>query len=120
MEVERAMKRPIINAVLLVALLIIPLGIMGFMPLRPALALALPDGRTWDQAHDAGLIDWFGPVQYQYVTHKDNTTSSPAEGSVSCSSGCDEWVTNISNGGAVSGAFAGDAINFKVMVAATH
>ena len=114
------MKRPIIYLALPVALLVISLGTMGFMPLRLALALALPDGRTWDQAHDAGLIDWSGPVQYEYVTHKDGTSSSPEEGSVFCGGGCDEWVTHIDNGGSVSGAFAGDAINFKVMVAASH
>ena len=114
------MKRPIIYLVLPVALLVISLGTMGFMPLRLALALALPDGRTWDQAHDTGLIDWFGPVQYEYVTHKDGTSSSPEEGSVFCGGGCDEWVTHIDSGGSVSGAFAGDATNFKVLVAASH
>ena len=49
----------------------------------PRLAYALNEGRTYDQAHDAGYIDWSGSVQYVYLTHKDNTNLPPEEGGVS-------------------------------------
>jgi hypothetical protein len=32
----------------------------------PLTAYSLPPGRTYDQAHDLGYIDWSGPVQYVY------------------------------------------------------
>ena len=35
----------------------------------PLAAIALQEGRTYDQAHDTGYIDWGGPAQYVYVTH---------------------------------------------------
>ncbi|PWH15294.1 MAG: hypothetical protein DDG60_06025 [Anaerolineae bacterium] len=78
---------------------------------RPLFALPLPEGRTYDQAHDSGFIDWSGPVGYVDLNHKDGI----------CPSGCVEQVTRISNGGTVSGAFAPvDVAYFEVMVAFTH
>lgn len=114
------MKRNVLLAALIVTALILSLGTMGFAPLRLATALPLPGGRSWDQVHDLGMLDWNGPVQYEYVTHRDNTSTSPEEGSVFCGGGCDEWVTHLDDGGTVSGTFAGNVVNFKVLVAASH
>ncbi len=114
------MKRNVLLAALIVTALILSLGTMGFAPLRFATALPLPGGRSWDQVHDLGMLDWNGPVQYEYVTHRDNTSTSPEEGSVFCGGGCDEWVTRLDDGGSVSGAFSGNVTNFKVLVAASH
>ena len=86
----------------------------------PLLAFPLPDERSHDQAHDLGYIDWSGPVQYVYLTHKDNTTLPPEEGSIFCGSGCTEWVTRISNGGTVSGSFDHSVSYFEVMVGFTR
>jgi hypothetical protein len=86
----------------------------------PRLAFALPDERTHDQAHDLGFIDWSGPVQYVYLTHKDGTSLPPEEGGIYCGSGCTEWVTRIGNGGIASGSFDRDASYFEAMVAFTR
>lgn len=93
---------------------------LAFTNKSPALAVPVPDGRSWDQVHDLGMLDWNGPVQYEYVTHRDNTSTSPEEGSVFCGGGCDEWVTHLDDGGTVGGTFAGNVVNFKVLVAASH
>lgn len=78
---------------------------------RPLLALPLPEGRTLDEGHDAGFIDWSGSVGYVNLNHKDGL----------CPSGCVEQVTRIHDGGTVSGAFAPvDVAYFEVMVAFTH
>ncbi len=87
---------------------------------RPLFALDLPAGRTYDQAHDTGYIDWSGPVGYVYMRHRDETSLPPEEGGDSCSDGCREWVTRLQDGGAVSGSFAQDVTSFEVMVARTH
>ncbi|PWH12830.1 MAG: hypothetical protein DDG60_11560 [Anaerolineae bacterium] len=63
---------------------------------RPLFALPLPEGRTLDEGHDLGFIDWSGSVGYVNLNHKDGI----------CPSGCVEQVTRIHDGGAVSGAFA--------------
>ncbi len=78
---------------------------------KPLFALPLPEGRTLDEGHDSGFIDWSGGVSYINLNHRDGI----------CPSGCVEQVTRISNGGAVSGAFAPvDVAYFEVMVAFTH
>lgn len=83
----------------------------GSSLLRPLLALPLPEGRTLDEGHDSGFIDWSGAVGYVNLNHKDGI----------CPTGCVEQVTRISNGGTVSGAFAPvDVAYFEVMVAFTH
>jgi len=82
----------------------------------PLAAVALQEGRTYDQAHDAGYIDWSGPAQYVYVTHRDGSSLPPTEGGASCGSGCSEWVTRLGNGGAASGTFDRDVSYFEVMV----
>lgn len=93
----------------------------AFGAARPDLATALPSGRTYDQAHNTGFIDWAGSVSYIMLTHRDGTSLPPSEGGASCGgSGCTEQVTRIGNGGLVSGSFARNVTNFEVMVAFTH
>jgi len=83
---------------------------------RPLAALALPQGRTHDQAHDTGYIDWSGPVQYVNVTHRDGSSLPPEEGGTSCISGCSEWVTQLGDGATASGSFDRDITSFQLMV----
>ena len=73
----------------------------------PLFAVALPEGRTLDEGHDSGYIDWSGGVGYANLFHRDGI----------CPSGCNEMVTQISNGNTVSGSFAGDVSYFEVMLA---
>jgi len=87
---------------------------------RPLSAVSLLEGRTYDQAHDTGYIDWTGPVQYVSLIHKDGTSLPPDEGGTYCGAGCREDVTRISNGGEVSGSFDRDTTYFEVMVAFSH
>lgn len=78
---------------------------------KPLFALPLPEGRTLDEGHDLGYIDWSGSVGYINLNHRDGI----------CPSGCVEQVTRISNGGAVSGSFAAvDVSYFSVQVAFSH
>jgi len=92
----------------------------AFGAARPNLATALQTGRTYDQAHNTGFIDWAGSVSYIMLTHRDGTSLPPSEGGASCGSGCTEQVTRVGNGGQVSGAFQRNVTNFEVMVAFTH
>ncbi len=85
----------------------------------PLAAVALQEGRTYDQAHDTGYIDWNGSAQYVYLNHRDFTSLPPAEGGASCGSGCWEWVTRLGNGGSASGAFDRDVSYFEIMVGFT-
>ena len=82
----------------------------------PLMAIALLEGRTYDQAHDTGYIDWSGPAQYVYITHRDGSSLPPEEGGASCWSNCTEWVTRLGNGGVASGSFDRDVSYFEVMV----
>ncbi len=86
----------------------------------PLAAYALPEGRTYDQAHNSGYIDWSGPVQYVYITHRDGSSLPPEEGGAFCGSGCSEWVTRLGNGGVASGSFDRDVSYFEVMVEFTR
>lgn len=52
----------------------------------PRAAISLQEGRTYDQAHDAGYIDWSGPAQYVYITHRDGSSLPPEEGGTYCGS----------------------------------
>jgi hypothetical protein len=83
----------------------------------PRFATALPDGRTYDQAHSTGYIDWHGTVQYVNITHRSNTVKSPDEGGQSCVSGCTEPVTHIASGSSISGSFLRDVTYFEAMAA---
>ncbi len=103
------------------------IGIIIFLPIlflwtststhaAPLAAAALQEGRTYDQAHDLGYIDWSGSAQYVYVTHRDGSSLPPEEGGASCWSNCTEWVTRLGNGGKSSGSFDRDVSYFEVMV----
>ncbi|MBC8508395.1 MAG: hypothetical protein H8D34_26360 [Chloroflexi bacterium] len=84
----------------------------------PRFATALVEGRTYDQAHDWGKIDWSGSVLYENFYHRDGTSLPPSEGGASCGgSGCWENVTKINSGATVSGVFARDVTYFEAMVA---
>ena len=110
------LKRSSIPLVLLLLFLLTT----AFSRPRPILALVLPDGRTYDQAHDTGYIDWSGPVGYVYLRHRDGTYLPPEEGGALCGSGCNEWVTRIDGGGSVSGSFDRNVSLFELMVSFTH
>ena len=60
------------------------IGIILFLPIlflwtsasthaAPLAAYSLPEGRTYDQAHNTGYIDWSGSAQYVYITHRDGS-----------------------------------------------
>lgn len=100
-------------------LILLPLT-SAFDAARPASAVALLEGRTYDQAHNTGFIDWSGTVQYFLLIHKDGSSLPPEEGGASCLAGCQEQITRISNGSAVSGSFTRDVTYFEVMVAFSH
>jgi len=82
----------------------------------PLAAIALQEGRTYDQAHDTGYIDWSGSAQYVVVTHRDGSSLPPQEGGTFCTPSCTEWVTRLGNGGTASGAFDRNVAYFEVMV----
>lgn len=84
--------------------LLVVLLLSAFAPL---FAIALPEGRTLDEGHDSGYIDWSGGVSYANLNHRDAL----------CPSTCVENVTQIQNGGTVSGVLAGDVSYFEVMLA---
>ncbi len=92
----------------------------AFVNAVPPMAIPLIEGRTHDQAHDTGYIDWSGSVQYVYMAHRDYSELPPEEGGTFCGSGCWEWVTRIGNGGTVSGSFDRDVAYFEMMVASSH
>ena len=81
----------------------------------PLAAIALQEGRTYDQAHDTGYIDWSGPAQYVYVTHRDGSSLPPEEGGTFCTPSCSEWVTRLGNGGVASGAFDRNVSYFEIL-----
>ncbi|MEP0805585.1 MAG: hypothetical protein HRF47_08855 [Chloroflexota bacterium] len=85
----------------------------------PLAAIALQEGRTYDQAHNTGYIDWSGPAQYVYITHRDGSSLPPEEGGTYCGSSCSEWVTRLGNGGVASGSFDRNVSYFEVMVGFT-
>ncbi|MCL4273131.1 MAG: hypothetical protein KJZ77_04610 [Anaerolineales bacterium] len=109
--------RLLITACLPVLLL---LGTVAAAATAPIRLLPLPEGRTYDQAHDHDYLPWNGPVQYVFMTHRDNTVLPPEEGGGSCTTYCQEWVTRIGSGGAVSGAFDRDVAGFFVSIAFSH
>jgi len=81
----------------------------------PRLATALIEGRTYDQAHSWGKIDWSASVWYTNIYHRSLTVKSPDEGGELCSSGCTEPVTHISSGSSISGSFLRDVTYFEAM-----
>ena len=101
-------------------LAILLLGTSASTRAAPLAAYSLPEGRTYDQAHNLGYIDWSGPVQYVYITHRDGSSLPPEEGGASCGSSCSEWVTRLGNGGTASGSFDRNVSYFEVMVEFTR
>jgi hypothetical protein len=89
----------------------------AFTNAAPLSAIAMNEGRTYDQAHDTGYIDWSGSAQYVVVTHRDGSSLPPQEGGASCSSSCTESVTRLGNGGTASGSFDRNVSYFEAMVA---
>jgi hypothetical protein len=73
----------------------------------PRFATALLGGRSYDESHDLGYIDWAGSVGYANITHRDSI----------CPATCWDTVTQISGGSQVSGAFDRDVTSFDVLVA---
>ena len=71
----------------------------------PLFASALPEGRTLDEEHNNGLIDWNGSVSYTTIYHRDGVCN------------CNENVTRINSGSSVSGKFLRDVTYFEAMVA---
>ena len=110
------LKYTLLGALILLLLLLTS----SLVSARPLSAAALLEGRTYDQAHDTGYIDWTGTVQYIDLIHKDGSSLPPDEGGTYCGAGCRENVTRISNGGRVSGSFDRDTTYFEVMVAFSH
>lgn len=110
------LKYPLLTSLLLLFLLLTS----SLVSARPLNAVALLEGRTYDQAHDTGYIDWNGTVQYIDLIHKDGSSLPPDEGGTYCGAGCRENVTRISNGGRVSGSFDRATTYFEVMVAFSH
>ena len=53
---------PRIRMILLACLLLIQTA--AFTNAVPPQTFALQEGRTYDQAHDLGYLDWNGPAQY--------------------------------------------------------
>lgn len=98
-------------------LLLIVLVTTAFRNAVPLMAIALVEGRTHDQGHNLGYIDWSGPVTYANLWHRDATELPPEEGGGSCGSGCWEQVTYMDDGGMVSGSFDRDVSYFEVLVA---
>lgn len=81
----------------------------------PRYATALLEGRTYDQAHSTGYIDWNGTVAYSTLYHRSQTVKSADEGGEYCSSGCTEPITRISSGSSISGSFLRDVTYFEAM-----
>ena len=81
----------------------------------PRFATALIEGRTYDQAHNWGKIDWNGSVWYTNIYHRSMTVKSADEGGQSCTSGCTEPVTHIGSGSSISGSFQRDVTYFEAM-----
>lgn len=107
-----------IRMILLSCLLLIQTT--AFANAMPPQAFALQEGRTYDQAHDLGYLDWSGPAQYFYLMHRDGSSLPPEEGGASCVGQCQEWVTVLGSGGTVTGTFARDVNYFEVMIAVSH
>ena len=111
-------KRQLIQKILLTLfILFLILVLAQHAQAAPHTATSLVEGRTYDQAHDWGKIDWSGSVLYENFYHRDGTALPASEGGTLCGSGCWENVTRINNGGTVSGSFERDVTYFEAMVA---
>jgi hypothetical protein len=91
-------------------LIILFISLLFISSFAPLFAIPLPAGRSMDETHNTGYIDWTSSVSYADLYHRDGI----------CPTGCWENVTRISNGSSVSGDFAGEVSYFEVGVACTH
>ncbi|MBV5322696.1 MAG: hypothetical protein JZU60_02540 [Ilumatobacteraceae bacterium] len=101
---------------LILALAAFPLAAFGARS-APLYAASLLAGRTYDQAHNTGYMDWSGSVGYEDLYHVDSSSLPPEEGSVYCGTGCTENVTRINDGAVISGSFERDVTYFEAMAA---
>jgi hypothetical protein len=103
----------------LLLLIIATFPILAFGPrTAPLYAVSLIEGRTYDQAHNTGYIDWYSSVIYVDLAHRDLSYLPPEEGGIYCGAvTCIENVTLIWQGANVSGSFARDVTYFEVMLA---
>lgn len=91
-----------------VVLAMLLLSVALIIPLANVVAATpLPEGRSMDEVHDTGYIDWSGSPFYYSLYHRDSI----------CPSGCYETVTAIPSGSTVSGSFLRDLTYFEVMLA---
>ena len=101
-----------------IILMVAAFFLLAFGPgLAPLYATSLLEGRTYDQSHGTGYMDWSGSVVYENLYHEDWSALPPAEGGASCLTGCTENVTRINNAGVVSGNFDRDVTYFEAMLA---
>ena len=84
-------RKGILQALVYLALTLLIL-VFALVPAQaaPLFASALPEGRTLDEEHNNGLIDWNGSVSYTTIYHRDGVCN------------CDENVTRINSGSSVS------------------
>ena len=69
-------------------IILLLLLLLLFSAFAPRFATALLGGRTWDESHDLGYIDWAGSVGYANIMHRDAI----------CPATCWDTVTQISGG----------------------
>jgi hypothetical protein len=98
----------------LILLVVATFPILAYAPL---FAISMLEGRTYDQSHNTGYMDWTGSVGYENLYHEDWASLPPEEGGASCLSGCTENVTRVNTGGVVSGNFDRDVTYFEAMLA---
>jgi len=108
---------PLIAVILILSLALAATPQAEPVQAAPRYATALQEGRTYDQAHNTGYIDWSGSVQYANLYHRSQTVMSSDEGGHSCTSGCTEPITRISSGSSISGSFLRDVTYFEAMSA---
>jgi hypothetical protein len=90
-------------------LILIAAFVVALMPQYPTRAATpLPEGRTYDEGHDAGYIDWSDTSLIRYVdqSHKDAV----------CPGGCSHNMTRITSPAYVSGSFERDVTYFEAML----
>ena len=84
----------------------------------------LPEGFTYDQTHDDGVLDWTGENNEYVVIHhvSEDTFLSEDEGGTACNlpNNCHETVTKIAETGSVGGVFERDVVRFEIELAVEH
>ena len=84
----------------------------------------LPEGFTYDQAHDDGILDWTGEDNEYVIIHhvSEEMFLAEDEGGTECNlpNNCHENVTKIAETGSVGGIFERDVIRFEIELAVEH